>query len=265
MLPCLTSVKTLTTAAGLSALLLVAGQPTEALAQGGTGSIKGKVVWGGGDVPAPKVLVEKGKATKDPEVCAADAAVLDPALSIDPDTKGVAGALVYLVNPTGKNPEALEALLKKEPKALLDQVACEFVPHVLAIHQDQGLTIKSSDPVAHNVRYTGFANGSLNQMLAANGEMEVKLKAERRPMMVACDIHPWMTSYIAVFDHPYFAVTGKDGSFEIKGVPAGKQNVVVWQETAGWINPAKAKGDPIEVKAGAAADAGEFKLEPKKK
>lgn len=264
MFPRLTSVKTLAMAAGAAGLLF-AGQPAQALAQGEVGSIKGRVVWGGGDVPAPKVLVEKGKATKDPEVCAADSAIVAPDLQIDPETKGVAGALVYLVKPSGDNPEALKELLKSEPKALLDQVACEFVPHVLAIHEDQELTIKSSDPVAHNVRYTGFANGSLNQMLAANGEMEVKLKAERRPMMVACDIHPWMTSYIMVFDHPYFAVTGKDGSFEIKGVPAGAQNIVVWQETAGWINPAKAKGDPVEVKAGAAADAGSFKLEPKKK
>lgn len=264
MFPRLTSVKTLAAAAGLSGLL-VAGQPAEALAQGEFGSIKGRVVWGGDEVPTPKVLVEKGKASKDPEICAADSEILAPELQVDPETKGVAGAIVYLVNPSAENADAVAELLKSEPKALLDQVACEFVPHVLAIHEDQALTIKSSDPVPHNVRYTGFTNGSLNQMLAANGEMEVKLQAERRPMMVACDIHPWMTSYVMVFDHPFFAVTGKDGSFEIKGVPAGKQNLVVWQETAGWINPGKAKGDAVDVKAGEAADAGAFELKPKKK
>jgi len=264
MFPRLTSVKTLAVAAGLSGLV-AAGQPADALAQGEFGSIKGRVVWGGADAPTPKVLVEKGKASKDPEVCAVDSPILSPEVRVDPETKGVAGAIVYLVSPTAENADALKELLKNHPKAELDQKACEFIPHVQAIHQDQPLTIKSSDPVPHNVRYTGFTNGSLNQMLAANGEMEVKLQAEKRPMMVACDIHPWMTSYVMVFDHPFFAVTGKDGSFEIKGVPAGKQNLVVWQETAGWINPGKAKGAPVEVKAGAAADAGEFKLEPKKK
>jgi len=261
MFPRLTSVKTLAMAAGL----VVAGHPAEALAQGEFGSIKGRVVWGGDEAPTPKVLVKKGNATKDGEVCAAESDILSPEVQVDPETKGVAGALVYLVNPSAENPEAVKELLKNHPKAELDQVACEFVPHVQAIHQDQPLTIKSSDPVPHNVRYTGFTNGSLNQMLAANGEMEVQLQAERRPMMVACDIHPWMTAYIMIFDHPFFAVTDKDGSFEIKGVPAGKQNLVVWQETAGWINSAKAKGDPVDVKAGEAADAGSFELKPKKK
>lgn len=259
----LTSVKTLAVAAGLSGLVAL-GVPAETQAQE-FGSIKGRVVWGGDEAPAPKVLVEKGKATKDGEVCAADTEILDPAVQVDPETKGVAGAIVFLINPSGENADAVAELLKNSPKVELDQVNCEFTPHVLALHQDQGVTIKSSDPVPHNVRYTGFVNGSLNQMLAANGEMEVKLQAERRPMMVACDIHPWMTAYMMIFDHPFYAVTGKDGSFEIKGVPAGKQNLVVWQESAGYLNSGKAKGDAVEVKAGDAADAGEFELKPKKK
>ncbi|MDG3005542.1 hypothetical protein [Paludisphaera mucosa] len=226
------------------------------------GSIKGKVVWAGSTVPAAKVLVEKGKATKDLEVCGVNGPIVSQELQIDPESKGVAGALVYLVKPTGTNPDAVKALLKAHPKAVLDQKDCEFVPYIQGIYKEQPLVIKSSDPVNHNVRYNGFSNASLNQMLGVGGTMEVKLEAERRPLMVACDIHPWMKSYIAVFDHPYFAVTGKDGSFELKGVPAGAQNLVVWQEKAGWINEGKAKGAPVAVKAGAATDVGSIKLEP---
>jgi len=226
------------------------------------GSIKGRVVWSGNDAPTPKVLVEKGKATKDAEVCGLNGPIVSQELQVDPETKGVAGVLVHLVKPSGSNPAAVEALLKAHPKAVLDQKDCIFEPHVQAIYQDQTLHIKSSDSVGHNVRYNGFSNDALNQMLAAGGNLDVKLKAERRPLMVACDIHPWMTAYVAVFDHPYFAITDKDGSFEIKGVPAGEQNLVVWQEKAGWINEGKAKGAPVTVKAGAASDVGEVKLLP---
>lgn len=227
------------------------------------GSIKGRVVWGGSYAPIEKVLIEKGKAAKDPEVCAAAGSIVSQELEVDDATKGVANVIVYLVKPSGSNPEAAKALLKAHPQAVLDQKDCVFLPHVQAIYEGQELVIKTSDSVSHNVRYQGFSNGALNQMLGAGAKpLDIKLKAERRPMQVACDIHPWMTSWVAVFDHPYFAVTDKTGAFEIKGVPAGAQNLIAWQEKAGYINEGKSKGMPVTVKAGAAADAGEIKLEP---
>lgn len=228
------------------------------------GTIKGRVVWGGSTVPGPKVLVEKGKATKDLEVCGVDGPIVSQELQVDPDSKGIADALIYLVKPSGKNPDALKALLKASPTAELDQKDCVFIPHLVAMHKDQPLLIKSSDPVGHNVRYNSFGGASLNQMLAAGGTMEVNLEPERLPFQVNCDIHPWMTANIAVFDHPFFAVTGKDGSFEIKGVPAGAQNLVVWQEKVGFVNEGRAKGMPVTVKAGSEADLGEIKLDPSK-
>ncbi len=228
------------------------------------GTIKGRVVWGGSTVPEVKILVEKGKATKDMEVCGVNGPIVSEQLTIDADSKGIADALVYLVKPAGKNPEAAKALVKANPTVVLDQKDCVFVPHLAALYKEQPLTIKSSDPVGHNVRYNSFGGASLNQMLAAGGTMEVKLEPERLPFQVNCDIHPWMTGYVAVFDHPFFAVTGKDGSFEIKGVPAGAQNLAVWQEKVGYVNEGKAKGSPITVKAGAATDVGQIKLDPSK-
>jgi hypothetical protein len=231
-------------------------------AQGAYGTIKGRLVWGGADAPAPKALVEKGKAAKDPEVCGKDAPVMSRELAVDPRTKGVANAFVYLVRPKGANPEAVKALIAGRPKVALDQKNCEFLPYSLAIHQDQTLVIKSSDPVNHNVRYAAFTNAPFNQILAPRGEMEAKLVAERRPIVVACDIHSWMKAYIMVFDHPFFAVTGEDGSFEIKGVPAGEQNLVTWQERVGYVNPEKARGTPVAVKAGETTDVGSIMLNP---
>lgn len=228
------------------------------------GTIKGRVVWGGSTAPEPKVLVEKGKATKDLEVCGVNGPIVSEQLQVDPDSKGIADALIYLVKPSGANPAAAKALLKAAPTVVLDQKDCVFVPHLVALYKEQPLTIKSSDPVGHNVRYNSFGGASLNQMLASGGTLEVKLEPERLPFQVNCDIHPWMTANIAVFDHPFFAVTGKDGSFEIKGVPAGAQNVVVWQEKVGFVNEGRAKGAPVTVKAGAESDLGEIKLDPSK-
>jgi len=230
--------------------------------QGEYGTIKGRLVWGGSEVPPAKNLVEKGQAPKDPEVCAKGAAIPSRELAVDPETKGVAYGFVFLVRPKGSNPEAVKELLAKQPKVELDQKNCEFIPYVQAIHQDQALLIKSSDAVNHNVRYAAFANSPFNQILAPNGQIEIKLVAERRPVLIACDIHSWMKAYLMVFDHPFFAVTGPDGSFEIKGVPAGDQFIVLWQERVGYVNSEKAKGKPITVKAGETTDLGAVTIDP---
>jgi hypothetical protein len=247
----------------LLAASLPAGLVAAALAtQGQYSTIKGRLVWGGSDIPAAKALVEKGKATKDPNICALEEPIPNRELVVDPTSKGVAYGLVYLVRPSGSNPAAVKELLAKNPKAELDQKNCEFLPYVQAIHQDQILVIKSSDAVSHNVRYAAFTNPTINQILAPRGQIEVKLTAERRPIVFACDVHAWMKAYLMVFDHPFFAVTGPDGSFEIKGVPGGSQNLVVWQEKVGYVNPEKAKGTPLLVRAGEVHDVGAVTIQP---
>jgi hypothetical protein len=235
-------------------------------AQGDFGTIKGRLVWGGSEVPPVATLVEKGRAQKDPEICARDAAIFSSELVVDSRTKGVAYGFAYLVKPKGLNPEAVKSLLAHNPKAVLDQKNCEFLPHVLAIHQDQTLVIKSSDPVNHNVHFAAFANPAFNQILAPKGEIEVKLVAERRPTYVECNIHAWMKAYLMVFDHPFFAVTGHDGEFEIRGVPAGEQNLVLWQERVGYVGytdvAKKSQGRMVTVRAGEVADVGSVAIDP---
>ncbi len=235
-------------------------------AQGEFGTIKGRLVWGGSDVPPARVLIAKGRAQKDSEICAREAAIPNRELVVDPKNKGVAYGFAYLVKPKGSNPGAVKELLARSPKAELDQKNCEFLPYVLAFHQDQTLLIKSSDPVNHNVRYAAFANSAFNQILAPGRDVEIKLVAERRPIIVACDIHSWMKAYIMVFDHPFFAVTGADGAFEIKGVPAAEQNLVLWQERVGYVgftDPAKkAQGRAVTIRPGGVTDVGAIAIDP---
>jgi hypothetical protein len=246
-------------AAALAATVVLTA---EARAQGNFGTIKGQLVWGGPDVPPAKNLVEVGAAAKDPMVCAKNAPIISRELAVDPSTKGIRYGFAYLVRPQGTNPDAVKALVAKAAKVEIDQKNCEFLPYVAALHQDQPLVLKSSDPTNHNVRFSAFTNAPFNQILPPNGQVEVKLVAERRPIPLACDIHPWMKGYVMVFDHPFFAITGEDGSFEITGVPAGAHNLVVWQETKGYVTEGLARGMPVTVKAGGVTDVGAIKLVP---
>jgi hypothetical protein len=234
-----------------------------AVGQGQVGTIKGRLVWGDEKIPEIKEALAKGAAAKNGDVCAANSAIMSRELVVDTKTKGVSYAFAFLVKPKGNFANQVQELVAKTPKVVLDQKGCEFQPYVLPFQKDQVLEIKSSDPVGHNVRFSGFSNTGVNQMVAANGTFQIKnLVAESRPMQLHCDIHNWMTGYLMVFDHPFFATTGTDGSFEIKGVPAGDQKIVVWQERAGYVTEGRGMGMPVSVKAGEVTDIGEIKLDP---
>ena len=109
-----------------------------------------------------------------------------------------------------------------EGDALLDQRGCTYRPHVQGMRTGQSLTVKTSDPTAHNVHGFGKANRPFNRSQPAGaGDIAIRMRRDEAspPMKVKCDIHPWMNSYVAVVDHPYFAVTGDDGSFELPNLP----------------------------------------------
>ena len=232
---------------------------TSVPAQAGTGTIKGRLVWGAGEVPEAKVLEPLGKASKDPEVCAKTEPIVSQQLVVDPKTKGVKFGFAYLVKPKGTPASAVAEIVAKTPKVEIDQKNCEYIPHVTAVAAGQTVVFKSSESVNHNVHYNSFSSG-FNQILSGNGKFEKKLAVEKRPVKVTCDLHGWMDSYVAVFDHPYFAVTGEDGSFEIKNVPAGAQKLIVWQEKVGYVNAGLAAGMPVQVKAGDVTDVGDVKI-----
>jgi plastocyanin len=238
--------------------------PVLAGVAGQYGTIKGRLVYSGDDAPAPKVLIEKGKAEKDPTVCGVAVTIYSKALVVDPKTKGVRYAFAYLVRPKGSNPDALKSLLAKTEKVVIDQKNCEFVPYATALHQEQTIEFKSSDAANHNVNLHAFTNSPFNQVMAPQGTIVKKFVAERRPISLTCDIHPWMKAWIMVFDHPFFAVTGEDGSFEVRGVPAGEQKLVVWQESVGYSTPGAASGMPVTVAADQTTDVGAVKLDASK-
>jgi plastocyanin len=198
----------------------------------GWGTLKGQVTFGG-DPPSSSVLVEKGKAAKNPEWCAKDNPIISDRLVVDGGTKGVRYALVYLPRPTAVNEDAKKAAAGTT--VLFDQTKCVFEPHVLGLMTGVPVELKSSDPLNHNVN-AKLKNSTFNQTIAGGQSIKFTPSApERTPGNIVCDIHPWMSAWWMVVDHPYIAVTDAKGNFEIKNVPAGTQKVVVWQEAVGFV------------------------------
>ncbi len=224
----------------------------------GWGTLKGQIVFGG-DPPAPSVLVEKGKAAKNPEWCAKDSSILSERLVVDAATKGVKNVLVYLPRPTAVNEDAKKAA--SGATVMFDQKNCTFEPHVLGLMTGVPVDLKSSDPLSHNINVK-LKNSTFNSLIS--GGQSIKFTpsgAERTPGQVVCDVHPWMASWWMVVDHPYIAVTDAKGNFEIKNAPAGTQKVVVWQEAVGFVTAPS--GEDVTIKPNVTTAQG-FTIDPAK-
>ena len=130
----------------------------------------------------------------------------------------------------------------KDP-VVLEQKGCMFVPHVLGLQVGQILRIINSDPTTHNVHPLSLKNREWNKsMLPGTGPVEQKFTHEEIMIPVKCNVHPWMKGYIGVSRHPFFATTGKDGSYEISGVPPGEYTIAAWHETLGSVTQEIALG-----------------------
>ena len=140
----------------------------------------------------------------------------------------MAEALVYLKN------VAYTGGVPSEP-AVLDQQGCIYVPHVFGMMAGQELLIKNSDPTLHTIHSMPKVNKEFNFAMpkVVKEKKSTFAKSEPDPFYIKCDVHPWMKSWVLVSDHPYFAVTDKDGNFSIDDIPAGTYEVVCWQEKFG--------------------------------
>jgi hypothetical protein len=116
---------------------------------------------------------------------------------------------------------------------LLDQVDCEYVPHVVALRTGQVLNIRSSDPTLHNVHAQTAENEPFNFGMTAAGLVEPKTFARPESFKMKCDVHPWMSASVNVFDHPFYAVTGADGRYKIRNLPAGRHTLLFHHDFLG--------------------------------
>jgi plastocyanin len=142
---------------------------------------------------------------------------------------GLSNAFVYIQ--TGLEGKKFEPV---QQPVILDQKGCLFAPRALGIQAGQPLTLRNSDQVQHNVHPVPKNNREWSESQAP-GTPDVQHKFARTEVMVPvkCNIHQWMHAYIGVVEHPYFAVTGPDGSFDLTNVPPGDYTIAVWHEKLG--------------------------------
>ena len=116
----------------------------------------------------------------------------------------------------------------------LDQDGCVYKPHVMGIMVGQTYRILNSDGILHNIHTLPKVNPAFNRGQPATvKEMTTTFPKPENVFQVKCDVHPWMSAYIGVFTHPFFAVTGPDGKFSLPNLDAGTYEITAWHERLG--------------------------------
>ena len=221
--------------------------------EGAWGTVKGSIVWGGPEAP-PRLALDL-KENADKAACLKNGMILEETWVVHPKTKGLRYAFVWLAAPKGKDlPIHPDLKEPKEKKVVMDQPVCMFLPHAIAMREGQTLVAKNTSNISHNFKWSGHpdVNPGNNVLLPPNTEKVIDdLKADRLPVSIECNIHPWMRGWVRVFNHPYYAVTDENGKFELKNAPAGEWQLMVWHGSGGWLGGAKGKnGQPINISAG---------------
>ena len=196
---------------------------------GPTGTVTGVISFTG-TPPAPKKIDSSADAVcgqRNPNLETEDTVVKDGKL---------ANAFIYVKEGTTTDGKKVGDF-KWDPPATavqLDQNGCHYRPHVLGIQTNQKISITNSDPTQHNIHPTPKNNPEWNQS-QPNGAPAIEKTFARSEVLipVKCNQHPWMKAYIGVLKTPFYAVSAENGSFTLKGLPAGTYTIAAWHEGPG--------------------------------
>ena len=183
----------------------------------GTGTIAGKIVFKG---------THKAGALsvgKDKEVCGTSKE--DPSVLVD-GSGGLKNVVVQVAAASGGKASAAQNLA-------IDQVKCEYVPHVIVIPAGTTLTIKNSDGILHNVHTYSKINTPFNKAQPKFMKEFTHTFDKAEAVSVKCDVHAWMSGWIYVTDSAVHDTSATDGSFKLANVPAGEHKIEIWHETLG--------------------------------
>ena len=191
--------------------------------QATAGNIAGRVTFEG-TAPKPQPI----RMDSDPNCAQQNAGATD-----QPVMAGANGALqnvfVYVKDGLGD----LRFPVPSAP-VVLDQKGCVYAPRVLGVQAGQPLEIANSDPTLHNVHAVPMTNQEFNMGYPIQGMKHTHTFSTKEVMVpFKCDVHGWMRAWVGVLDHPYFGVTGADGSFTLEGLPPGTYTVEAWHESLG--------------------------------
>lgn len=220
----LVSLFTITLAICISSPYAVkAGSPPPTTSTTGAASVKG-VVRFEGTVPKSKLI----SMSADPS-CAKQHPSPVFAEEVMTDSKGDLQNVIVFVS-EGLGDRTFDA--PTEP-VVVEQKGCMYMPHVLAVRANQTLHVVNDDSTSHNIHPTPANNREWNKAEPPGTSLDESFAREEIAIPVKCNVHPWMHGYVAVFKHPYFAVTGKDGSFDLSSLPPGTYTIGAWHEKLG--------------------------------
>lgn len=181
------------------------------------GAIEGRIILSGKPIPLRPVVVNQ-----DASVCGSHREVYP----VKVEEGGIVDAVVWI-------DDIHEGKAYDFAPAVLDQKKCTYDPHVVLM-QPGDLKVTTSDPVPHNIHSYSEANRSYNEsMNPLNREMTLHFAHPER-VTFKCDLHGWMEAFI-IAGNPYYAVTQKGGTFQLRDVPPGTYHLKVWQETLGEV------------------------------
>ena len=215
------------------AVQVVAGQPGAS----GAGSIKGRVRLAA--PPPGNPIIRMGM---DPRCAAATRGkrIVQDAVVTSEDG-GLANAFVHL---TGSFPDAPKA----SGVVTIDQQNCIYRPRVIGARVGQTIQFRNSDQTLHNVHSLSRASNDFNVGQPIRRHVfSFAPKREEVMLYIKCDVHRWMTAYVGVVDHPYFAVSSEHGTFTIDAIPPGRHTIQVWHERYGTLT------ESVDVTAGSTA------------
>ena len=223
--------------------------PLTFLAKTNVGSIFGRVVLDG--KPPPEALI------KMEDVCGKiHPARLPSRRYVVSADGGLANVFVYISSGLEQQSFSVPA----QP-VVLNQIGCEFQPYVFGLMTHQDLVISNSDRTLHNVHALPNASGNneFNVAQLFGAKVDKQFPSREIPLTMRCDIHPWMFAYACVVDHPFFAVTDRDGYFTITNVSSGNYQLTAFHVHT-FIEGHKAVTKNVAVKEGTPA-AAYFKIE----
>ena len=201
--------------------VILAGSPTTGSAS--TATVSGVVKFEG-KVPAAAPISMAADPT-----CAKQHSA--PVFNQDVVTDGKGGlqnAIVFVADGLGDR-----TFDQPTQPVVIDQKGCLYQPHVVAMQANQPLELVNQDPTSHNIHPMPANNREWNKAELPGAKAEETFSREEIAIPLKCNIHPWMRGYIAVFKHPFFAVTKSDGSFDLRGLPPGTYVIKAWQEKLG--------------------------------